>query len=114
MYSCTLKRSDFVKIENKYPKNPKYTRACGDILSRFDEFYALAMTEKTETEDGAFGFYVTAELPEDITAGFDKLVFVIKPQHREIIDRVCSAYTGVETEYVYQDYSSIPSFYKVQ
>ncbi len=74
MYSCTLKRSDFVKIENKYPKNPKYTRACGDILSKFDEFHALAMTEKTETEDGAYGFYVTTELPEDITSGFDKLV----------------------------------------
>ena len=74
MYSCTLKRSDFVKIENKYPKNPKYTRACGDILSKFDEFFALAMTEKVETEDGTYGFYVTAELPEDITSGFDKLV----------------------------------------
>ena len=48
-----------------------------------------------------------------IRAGFDKLVFVIKPQYRDIIEGICSHFEGIEVEYVYQDYSSIPSFYKI-
>ncbi len=48
-----------------------------------------------------------------IRAGFNKLVFIIKPQYKEIIDRFCSELHGVEVEYVYQDFSSIPSFYKI-
>ena len=48
-----------------------------------------------------------------IRAGFNKLVFIIKPQYKDIIDKFCSTLTGVEIEYVYQDYSSIPSFYKI-
>ena len=48
-----------------------------------------------------------------IRAGFDKLVFVIKPQYRDIIDGICSHFEGVEVEYVYQDHSSIPQFYKI-
>jgi Rad3-related DNA helicase len=68
MYSATLKRSDFAKIENKFPKFPKFARACGDVLSKFDVFHALAMTEKQEIEDELYGFYITSELPEDITA----------------------------------------------
>ena len=70
MYSCTLKRSDFVKLESKYPKNPKFTRSCGDILCKFDTFHALAMMEKTEYEGGVYGFYLTSELPEDLTYEF--------------------------------------------
>lgn len=68
MYSATLKRSDFAKIENKFPKFPKFARACGDVLSKFDVFHALAMTEKQEIEDELYGFYITSELPEDILA----------------------------------------------
>lgn len=48
-----------------------------------------------------------------VRAGFDKLVFVIKPQYRELIEKLCENFSGVEREYVYQDFSSIPSFYKI-
>ena len=48
-----------------------------------------------------------------VRAGFDKLVFVIKPQYKEIIERLCKDFEGVEKQYVYQEFSSIPSFYKI-
>lgn len=48
-----------------------------------------------------------------IKAGFNKLVFVIKPQYKEIIERFCKDFEGVEKQYVYQDFSSIPEFYKI-
>ena len=48
-----------------------------------------------------------------IKAGFDRLVFVIKPQYEEIIERLCGEFKGVERQYVYQDFSSIPEFYKI-
>ena len=48
-----------------------------------------------------------------IRAGFNKLVFVIKPQYKEIIEKLCGEFKGVEKQYVYQDYSSIPEFYKI-
>ena len=47
-----------------------------------------------------------------LRAGFNKLVFVIKPQYRDIIDKLCSN-VNVEVECVYQDFDSIPSFYKI-
>lgn len=74
MYSATLTRSDFARIENKFPKFPKFARACGDVLSKFDVLHALAMTEKQEIEDELYGFYITSELPEDITAELTPLV----------------------------------------
>ena len=70
MYSCTLTRSSFVKLERKYPKHPRYTRACGNILSKFDTFFTLAMLDSVEQEGEVYGFYVTSELPEDITYEF--------------------------------------------
>ena len=48
-----------------------------------------------------------------IAAGFDKLVFVIKPEHQSVIEQFCKDIRGVEIEYVYQDFSSIPSFYAI-
>lgn len=48
-----------------------------------------------------------------IRAGFNKLVFVIKPQYKELIERLCANFHSVEIAYVYQDYSSVPSFYKI-
>ncbi len=46
-------------------------------------------------------------------AGFNKLVFVIKPQYKELIERICENFPSVERRYVYQDFSSIPEFYKI-
>ena len=48
-----------------------------------------------------------------IRAGFTKLVFVIKPEHQEIIEGFCKEIKGIEIAFVYQDYSSIPSFYAI-
>ena len=48
-----------------------------------------------------------------VNAGFDKLVFVIKPQHKELIEKLCENFSGIEKKFVYQDFSSIPSFYKI-
>lgn len=48
-----------------------------------------------------------------IRAGFDKIVFVIKPEHQTIIEHFCKDIKGVEICFVYQDFSSIPNFYKI-
>ncbi|MBQ8345018.1 MAG: NTP transferase domain-containing protein [Clostridia bacterium] len=48
-----------------------------------------------------------------VQAGFSKIVFVIKPQHREIINRFCQTLTGVEIACVYQDFSSLPASYSL-
>ena len=48
-----------------------------------------------------------------IRAGFEKVVFVIKPAHKAIIERVCKDIKGVEIAFAYQEFDSIPSFYKI-
>ena len=57
-----------------------------------------------------------------LRAGFGKVVFIIKPEMTELMDRICGNYlrrrtaldgTPVEVEYAYQDFSSIPDFYKI-
>ena len=40
-------------------------------------------------------------------------MFVIKPNHREIIERVCTDIKGVEIAFAYQEFDSIPNFYKI-
>lgn len=57
-----------------------------------------------------------------LRAGFQKVVFIIKPQMREMMERLCSRYLSkkttldgspVELRCVYQDFSSVPSFYAI-
>ncbi len=56
-----------------------------------------------------------------LRAGFGKVVFIIKPEMREMMERLCGYLTRrtaldgspVEVEYVYQDFSSIPDFYPI-
>ena len=48
-----------------------------------------------------------------IRAGFDKIVFIIKEEHRDIIEGFCKNIKGAEVAFACQDYSSIPSFYKI-
>ena len=48
-----------------------------------------------------------------IRAGFDKVVFIIKPEHRPIIEGFCKNIKGAEIAFAYQDYSSVPAFYKI-
>ena len=57
-----------------------------------------------------------------IRAGFNKVVFIIKPEMEELMHRLCGDYLGkktakdgtpVEVAYVFQDFSSIPDFYHI-
>lgn len=48
-----------------------------------------------------------------IRAGFKKVVFVIKPEHRDVIERVCADIKGIEVAFAYQAFDSIPEFYKI-
>lgn len=48
-----------------------------------------------------------------IAAGFNKIVFVIKPEHQSVVEVFCKGIKGADIEFVYQDFSSIPAFYKV-
>lgn len=48
-----------------------------------------------------------------IKAGFNKIVFIIKKEHQEIIEGFCKGIKNADIKFAYQDYSSIPSFYKI-
>jgi len=49
-----------------------------------------------------------------IRAGFNKIVFIIKEEeHRAIIEGFCRNIKNAEICFAYQDYSSVPSFYKI-
>lgn len=46
-----------------------------------------------------------------IKAGFDKVVFVIKPEHQSLIEGICKNIDGAELAFAYQEFSSIPKSY---
>ena len=57
-----------------------------------------------------------------IRAGFNKVVFIIKPEMEEMMERLCSGYlrnktaadgSPVEVAYAFQDFSSLPDFYTI-
>ena len=50
-----------------------------------------------------------------VSAGFDKIVFIIKPEHRELLEDICAPFVkkGIEIAFAYQDFSSIPKFYTI-
>ena len=57
-----------------------------------------------------------------LRAGFNKVVFIIKPDMEELMDRLCGDYlrkktaldgNPVEVEYVFQDFFSVPKFYQI-
>ncbi|MBQ8140269.1 MAG: hypothetical protein IJ038_01050 [Clostridia bacterium] len=48
-----------------------------------------------------------------IKAGFNKIVFVIKPEHKELIEGFCKGIKDADIEFTYQDFSSIPDIYTV-
>ena len=57
-----------------------------------------------------------------LRAGFNKVVFIIKPDMAELMDRLCGDYlremtaldgNPLEVEYVFQDFSSVPDFYEI-
>ena len=57
-----------------------------------------------------------------IRAGFNKIVFIIKPEMEEMMHRLCGDYLAgktardgspVEVAYAFQDFSSVPDFYHI-
>lgn len=50
-----------------------------------------------------------------LRAGFDKVVFIIKPDMREMVEELCGRYVAkkVEVAYAYQDYASLPDWYAI-
>ena len=57
-----------------------------------------------------------------IRAGFNKIVFIIKPEMEEMMERLCGGYLRnktakdggpVEVAYAFQDVSSVPDFYTI-
>ena len=57
-----------------------------------------------------------------LRAGFNKVVFIIKRDMAELMDRLCGDYlremtaldgNPLEVEYVFQDFSSVPDFYEI-
>ena len=57
-----------------------------------------------------------------IRAGFNKIVFIIKPDMKELMHRLCGDYLAgktaldgspVEVDYAFQDFSSVPAFYTI-
>ena len=57
-----------------------------------------------------------------IRAGFNKVVFIIKPEMEEMMHRLCGDYLAkktardgspVEVAYAFQDFSSVPDFYTI-
>ncbi len=57
-----------------------------------------------------------------IRAGFNKVVFIIKPDMKELLEELCGRRiaqmkandgSNVEVAYAFQDFSSIPSWYKI-
>ena len=57
-----------------------------------------------------------------IRAGFTKVVFIIKPEMRELVETLCGRHVAgmtaadgspVEVCYAYQDFSSVPAFYSI-
>ena len=57
-----------------------------------------------------------------LRAGFNKVVFIIKPEMEEMMRRICGDYLAkktaldgspVEVAYAFQDFSSVPDFYQI-
>lgn len=49
-----------------------------------------------------------------VRAGFNKIVFIIKPEHRALLEDICKDMaSSVEICYAYQDFSSIPDSYSI-
>ena len=50
-----------------------------------------------------------------IRAGFDQVVFVIKPGMQDQVAAICGDRVSkkIKVDYAFQDFSSVPSFYKI-
>ncbi|MBQ7907227.1 MAG: ATP-dependent DNA helicase [Clostridia bacterium] len=103
MYSMSLNRSDFIKIAERYGGNKQIGDPCVDILGKFEEFYALAMSEKMELDGKICGFYINNELPFDIGEHFYAFVGGCKKLFKR----------DIEDEELYQLYMDTKKFLAV-
>lgn len=78
MYSATLTKSQFLKIAEKYNGNKYLTEPCVNVLNKFQDFYALAMSEKMELDGTVCGFYINNQLPDDLRDEFDEFMYACK------------------------------------
>lgn len=86
MYSVTLLKSDFERIKNKYPQVDEFTVACQGVLSEFDTYHQLAMSEKTEINDTLCGFYINSQLNDDFVLPYLDLIEGCKKVFRKKLD----------------------------
>ena len=86
MYSVTLQKSDFEGIKNKYPQIDEFTVACQGILSEFDTYYQLAMSEKMEINDTLCGFYINSQLSDDFILPYLDMIEACKKVFRKSLD----------------------------
>lgn len=86
MFSVTLKREEFVALNNKYSADKYIGESLASILNRFDLYYELAMAEKQEIEGEVYGFYINSQLPDDICDPFLNLMTGAKKLFSRDID----------------------------
>ena len=66
-------------------------------------------------------FLMEYAIYDALRAGFGRIVFIIKPEMRELIERLCGSLAGrtaldgssAEVCYAYQTFDSLPAFYRV-
>lgn len=66
-------------------------------------------------------FLMEYAIYDALRAGFGRIVFIIKPEMRELIERLCGSLAGrtaldgspAEVYYAYQTFDSLPAFYRV-
>ena len=63
-----------------------------------------------------------SSIHDALRAGFNKIVFIIKPEMEEMMERLCGGYlrnktakdgSPIEVAYAFQDFSSVPDFYTI-
>ena len=66
--------------------------------------------------------WIEYSIYDALRAGFNKIVFIIKPEMEEMMHRLCGDYLAkktardgspVEVAYAFQDFSSVPDFYTI-
>lgn len=73
MYSVTLEMADFLELSSRYNGNKHLSEPCVQVLNKFEELKALALTEKMDIDGVKCGFYINNQLPDDLVDPFVSL-----------------------------------------
>ena len=91
-----------------------FTRIYGIIIKQRNQEVKNAKNDKQVDGIGPHGeILMQYSIYDALLAGFNRIVFIIKPEHREIIEGFCAHVRSAEIEFVYQDFSSLPSSYSL-